>query len=132
MHSDFNISSSSLFSASSSSQSGYVISSRMSSTSYQSVGIVSSRDIENANSYSVKGTTSFTAISSEVGGQVCTQDNLFDGPAQLRGRAYAGRPDKPPVGQEAPVGDMLLPLMLMAAGYLFVKLVRNRKKSQAL
>ena len=47
-------------------------------------------------------------------------------------RAYAGRPDRPPVGQEAPLGDLLLPLMLMAAGYLFVKLVRNRKKSQAL
>lgn len=50
----------------------------------------------------------------------------------MKGRAYAGRPDTPPVGQEAPVGDMLLPLMLMAIGYLFVKLVRNRKKSQAL
>ena len=132
MHSDFNISSSSLFSASSSSQSGYVISSRMSSTSYQSVGIVSSRDIENANSYSVKGTTSFTAISSEVGGQVCTQDNLFDGLPQLRGRAYAARPDRPPVGQEVPMGDLLLPLLLIAAGYLFIKLFRNRKKSQAL
>ena len=82
--------------------------------------------------YSVKGTTSFTAISSEVGEGVATQDNLFGGPAQMKGRAYAGRPDTPPVGQEAPVGDMLLPLMLMAVGYLFVKLVRNRKKSQAL
>ena len=85
-----------------------------------------------SSAYSVKGTTSFTAISSEVGGQVCTQDNLFDGPAQLRGRAYAARPDRPPVGQEVPMGDLLLPLLLMAAGYLFIKLFRNRKKSQAL
>lgn|GEM_PF-3872992 len=85
-----------------------------------------------SSAYSVKGTTSFMAISSEVGGQVCTQDNLFDGPAQLRGRAYAARPDRPPVGQEVPMGDLLLPLLLMSAGYLFIKLFRNRKKSQAL
>jgi hypothetical protein len=31
-----------------------------------------------------------------------------------------------------PVGDMLLPLLAMAAAYIIVKLFRNRKTSQAL
>jgi hypothetical protein len=68
-----------------------------------------------------------------VGESLCAQNNTIGGSTQkMNPRAYAGRPDKPPVGQEAPIGDLLLPLMLMAVGYLFVKLVRNRKKSQAL
>lgn len=111
MYSDFNISSSSnLFPT---------------STSSQFIGT--------SGAYSVKGTASFTAISAEVGESLCAQNNTIGGSTQkMNPRAYAGRPDRPPVGQEAPLGDLLLPLMLMAAGYLFVKLVRNRKKSQAL
>lgn len=81
--------------------------------------------------YSIKGTTSFTAISSEVGEGVATQDNLFGGPAQMKGRAYAGRPDRPPVGQEMPLGGMLLPMLVMVCAYMLVKVI-NRKKSQAL
>ena len=81
--------------------------------------------------YSVKGTTSFTAISSDVGEGVATQDNLFGGPAQMKGRAYAGRPDRPPVGQEMPLGGMLLPMLVMVCAYMLVKVIK-RKKSQAL
>lgn len=33
---------------------------------------------------------------------------------------------------EVPMGDMLLPLLAMAAAYIIVKLFRNRKTSQAL
>lgn len=39
--------------------------------------------------------------------------------------------DGPAVGQ-VPVGDMLLPLLAMAASYIFVKLFRNHQTSQAL
>lgn len=81
--------------------------------------------------YSIKGTTSFTAISSEVGEGVATQDNLFGGPAQMKGRAYAGRPDRPPVGQEMPLEGMLLPMLVMVCAYMLVKVIK-RKKSQAL
>ena len=38
----------------------------------------------------------------------------------------------PATGQLLPVGDMLLPLLAMAAAYIIVKLFRNRKTSQAL
>ena len=39
--------------------------------------------------------------------------------------------DGPAVGQ-VPVGDMLLPLLAMAAAYIFVKLFRNHQTSQVL
>ena len=38
----------------------------------------------------------------------------------------------PATGQLLPIGDMLLPLLAMAAAYIIVKLFRNRKTSQAL
>jgi hypothetical protein len=129
MHSDFNISSSSLFSASSSSQSGYVISSRMSSTSYQSVGIVSSRDVENANSYSVKGTTSFMAIHSEVSESVTVQSAQ---PTIVHQRSSGRGPGGNSSGMLTPAGDMLLPMLAMACVYVIFKLFRNRKTSQTL
>jgi hypothetical protein len=129
MHSDFNISSSSLFSASSSSQSGYVISSRMSSTSYQSVGIVSSRDVENANSYSVKGTTSFMAIHSEVSESVTVQSAQ---PTIVHQRSSGRGPGGNSSGMLTPAGDMLLPMLAMACAYVIFKLFRNRKTSQTL
>ena len=51
-------------------------------------------------------------------------------------RRTSGRGDNPggnAVGDATiPVGDMLLPLLTMAAVYIFVKLFRNRKTSQAL
>ena len=51
-------------------------------------------------------------------------------------RRTNGRGDNPggnAVGDATiPVGDMLLPLLTMAAIYIFVKLFRNRKISQAL
>ena len=51
------------------------------------------------------------------------------GPRRSRGENPGGNA----VGDNTvPVGDMLLPLMAMAAVYLFVKLFRNCKTSQAL
>lgn len=51
------------------------------------------------------------------------------GPRRSRGENPGGNA----VGDATiPVGDMLLPLMAMAAAYIIVKLFRNRKISQAL
>ena len=51
------------------------------------------------------------------------------GPRRSRGENPGGNA----VGDNTvPVGDMLLPLLAMAAVYIFVKLFRNRKTSQAL
>ena len=43
--------------------------------------------------------------------------------------------DTPAIGEDkpgSPVGDMLLPMLVIALGYIVVKLFRNRKTSQAL
>ena len=51
------------------------------------------------------------------------------GPRRSRGE----NPGGPAVGDASvPAGDMLLPLLAMAAAYIIVKLFRNRKISQAL
>ena len=52
-----------------------------------------------------------------------------NGPRRTNGRGDVI--DGPAVGQ-VPVGDMLLPLLAMAAAYIFVKLFRNHQTSQAL
>lgn len=83
------------------------------------------------NSFTASGTGSFSAISAEVGGSVCAQENLFGGPAKANGMVYASRPDRPPVGQEMPIGGMLLPMLVMVCAYVLVKVVK-RNKSQAL
>ena len=44
-------------------------------------------------------------------------------------------PGGPAIGEDefgSPVGDMLLPMLVIALGYVVVKLFRNRKTSQAL
>ena len=52
-----------------------------------------------------------------------------NGPRRSRGENPGGNA----VGDASvPVGDMLLPLLAMAAAYIIVKLFRNRKISQAL
>jgi hypothetical protein len=44
-----------------------------------------------------------------------------------------GNGETPPAtGQLVPIGDMLLPMLVIALGYIIVKLFRNRKTSQAL
>lgn len=101
----------------------------MSSTSYQSVGIVSSRDVENANSYSVKGTTSFMAIHSEVSESVTVQSAQ---PTIVHQRSSGRGPGGNSSGMLTPAGDMLLPMLAMACVYVIFKLFRNRKTSQTL
>lgn len=98
------------------------------------------------NSLSVKRTTSFTTIHQEVIQTVSTSPGYtykaYNPAEALNGQLYIeqmsgprrarGEQQEGDATGEMPVGDMLLPLMLMAVGYLFFKLVRNRKKSQSL
>lgn len=99
-------------------------------------------------SLSTTKTASFSAIQKEVSLSVTSSpghtykaynpaeaatQSLFTeqphGPRRSRGENPGGNA----VGDNTvPVGDMLLPLLTMAAVYIFVKLFRNRKISQAL
>jgi hypothetical protein len=47
---------------------------------------------------------------------------------------YAVKPTDPPIGQkdpDNPIGDAVLPLLLIACAYVFVRMFRNRKKLQS-
>ena len=80
-------------------------------------------------------TTSFTAIHQEVAQDLSDQQwtaEITSGPRRSR---EDETPDGSATGQlnpGSPMGDMLLPLLAMAAAYIIVKLFRNRKTSQAL
>lgn len=50
-------------------------------------------------------------------------------------RIGPGGPGGPAIGEDelgSPVGDMILPMLMMVLGYVVVKLFRNRKTSKAL
>lgn len=98
------------------------------------------------NSLSIKRTTSFTTIHQEVIQTVSTSPGYtyraynpaealngqlyieqMSGPRRVRGDKQEGD-----ATGEMPVGDMLLPLLVMTLAYIIVKLFRNRKTSQAL
>ena len=100
------------------------------------------------NSLSTTKTASFSAIQKEINQAVtyspghtykaynpaeAATQSLFTeqphGPRRSRGENPGGNA----VGDNTvPVGNMLLPLLAMAAAYIIVKLFRNRKISQAL
>lgn len=97
------------------------------------------------NSLSVKQTTSFTTIHQEVIQTVSTSPGYTYkayNPAEVPAQAlYTVQPPSPrrndrgpgtdAIG-EVPIGDILLPLLVMTLAYIIVKLFRNRKTSQAL
>ena len=145
-----------MFSSSSTAQ-GVVVSFRTSNRNYQSVGstgVTSSREFGFAGisnkqsrssesvvlgSYSVKRTASFSAIHDEIADvssivEPSTSESSIYGPRRNSGRpgdigdGYTGEI----LPEGAPVGDMLLPMLAMAAVYLIVKLMRNHKTSQVL
>lgn len=101
-------------------------------------GVFSSTSTTGWSSFSVSGTTSFSAIHTEVQGQVVTP--YFNQPAAQdvytrRNSREEEKPDSEATGQlgsDSPVGDMLLPLLTMAVVYVFVKLFRNHKTSTTL
>ena len=76
-------------------------------------------------------TTSFTSIHQEVAQDLSNQQwtaEITSGPRRIG-------PGGPAIGEDefgSPIGDMLLPMLVIALGYVVVKLFRNRKTSQAL
>lgn len=75
-------------------------------------------------------TTSFTSIHQEVDQDLSNQQwiaEITSGPRRARGEQQEGD-----ATGEVPVGDMLLPFLVMTLAYIIVKLFRNRKTSQAL
>jgi hypothetical protein len=95
-------------------------------------------------SLSVKRTASFSAIQEETFTEVSYTPGANYAPYNpleeqgIRTR-YNSRDEEVPEGdatgqlpEVSPVGDMLLPLLAMAAVYVFVKFFRNRKTSTTL
>ena len=82
-----------------------------------------------SSAYSVKGTTSFMAIHSEVSESVTLQSAQ---PTIVHQRSSGRGPGGNSSGMLTPAGDMLLPMLAMACAYVIFKLFRNRKTSQAL
>lgn len=140
MNNDFQISTPSVSFASQGAAKGGVLTTRTSSKTFQSVGsgreVFFEPDWQGLNSYSVKRTTSFAAIHKDISQSISYEWAPVSLSAQSSEGGESGRGDNPggPVvgDQTVPVGDMLLPLLAMAAAYIIVKLFRNRKTSQAL
>ena len=96
------------------------------------------------NSLSVKRTASFSAIQEETFTEVSHTPGASYAPYNPaeQGIFYTrrnSREDEVPEGdatgqlpEGSPIGDMLLPLLAMAAVYVFVKFFRNRKTSTTL
>lgn len=104
----------------------------------------STQTFEGWNSLSVSRTTSFQTIQNEVyqsviitNDQYSSQENeAVAGPRRNSSRPgvpTTGNGETPPAtGELIPIGDMLLPMIVMAMIYLVVKLMRKHKTSQAL
>ncbi len=71
-----------------------------------------------------RATGSFTDMNSQVVSGTIEELNSVEEPTGLM---RIKRPDSNPIGQVTPVGDALLPLLLMAAGYCLFKRVRLKR-----
>lgn len=140
MNNDFQISTPSVSFASPGAAKGGVLTTRTSSKTFQSVGsgctsAFGSNEL-GLSSYSVKRTTSFADIHQEIAQSVSYVYSST--PANETGGSRPGVPTTgngdtpPPTGELLPIGDMLIPMLVIALGYVVVKLFRNRKTSQAL
>ena len=79
-------------------------------------------------------TTSFTSIHQEVAQELSNPQWISEVTSDPR-RIGPNGGNTPAIGEDlpgSPVGDMLLPMLVIALGYVVVKLFRNRKTSQAL
>lgn len=152
MNNEFQISNSTGMFSSPTVARGAVVTFRTSNGTYQSVGagaasspgggrtnISNKQNISSENvvtsAYSVKRTTSFTAIHKDVADVATlvesgTAESIVCAPRRSR---RGENPGGPAVGDASvPAGDMLLPLLVMAAAYIVVKLFRNHKTSHTL
>ena len=99
------------------------------------------------NSLSTTKTASFSTIQKEVNQTVTySPGHTYKAynPAEATSALYteqsngprrAPGPGGPAIGEDkpgSPIGDMLIPMLVIALGYIVVKLFRNRKTSQAL
>ena len=100
-----------------------------------------SAGLQGVDSYSVKRTTSFSSIHQEVSQSLFNdQEGAYSSSPTFTSRRNTEREDQlddtnTATGQErpdSPVGDMLLPMLVMALVYVVVKLFRNRKTTQVL
>lgn len=137
MNNDFQISTPSVSFASQGAAKGGVLTTRTSSKTFQSVGagreVFFEPDWQGLSSYSVKKTTSFADIHQEIA-QSISDTYSATLMSETTPPAPPG-PGGPAIGEDelgSPVGDMLLPMLVIALGYVVVKLFRNRKTSQAL
>ncbi len=73
---------------------------------YASPGLVASR------------TASFYALDKEISQNILAQTSIEERNISLLAN---GRPTNPPIGQEDPIGDMLLPMLLCMAVYVVVR-----------
>ncbi len=107
-----------------------IISARLSGKHFRSI---SSGDGSTA-SYTVKGTTSFTAIHKDVSLSTSSSLSIYTTtPSNQGGSRRGDNPGGNAAGDESvPVGDMLLPALAMAVAYIIIRLFHNRKTSQAL
>lgn len=137
MNNDFQISTPSVGFATQSAAQGGILTVRTSQKSFQSVGAGGTGDFSSTqrglSSYSVKRTTSFADIHQEIAQSVSDAYSA----ALMSETTPPGPPGPggPAIGEDkpgSPVGDMLLPMLVIALGYVVVKLFRNRKTSQAL
>ena len=104
------------------SASNSVISVHTSDQSYHSVGG------GNQSSYlTPTGTGSFISMHGDVSAGVMPKLDFTP-------TTYAVKPIDPPIGQkdpDNPIGDAVLPLLLIACAYVLVRMFRNRKKLQS-
>ena len=84
------------------------------------------------------GTGSFATIHDEVITTVVTSEDIY-GVAPARRAGGRPKPEDsgytPPLGQEAPVGDMLLPMLMLVGAYVGIrvkKFIGKHKKIQSL
>ena len=136
MNNDFQISTPSVSFASQGAAKGGVLTTRTSSKTFQSVGsgsgVFFEPDWQGLNSYSVKRTTSFADIHQEIAQSV---SDTYSATLMSETPPGPSGPGGPAIGEDkpgSPVGDTLLPMLVIALGYVVVKLFRNRKTSQAL
>ena len=137
MNNDFQISTPSVGFATQSAAQGGILTVRTSQKSFQSVGAGGAGGFSSTqrglSSYSVKRTTSFSDIHQEIAQSVSDAYSA----ALMSETTPPGPPGPggPAIGEDelgSPIGDMLLPMLVIALGYIVVKLFRNRKTSQAL
>ena len=97
--------------------------------------------VQGFDSYSVKRTTSFSSIHQEVSQSLFNdQEGAYSSSPTFTSRRITERDDQlddsnTATGQEkpgSPVGDMLLPMLVMALVYVVVKLFRKHKTSAIL